>query len=151
MLSYSHPVVMPGPCKSSHVCVCVCVWSPCRLGHVHGPLYMFRRGSPGGDAVAAQLLGKKKVSRGGTWSFIGRHRSRAVTQVQISLGCGETEKYGRYIRRVEWMTNGCRSRSQRSFLPGMLLLFFSFFSPLIHGSVWVKMHNEFIKGHWRNQ
>lgn len=27
---------------------------------MHGPLYRFRRGSPGGDAVAAQLLGKKK-------------------------------------------------------------------------------------------
>lgn len=71
----------------------------------------------------------------------------AVTQVQISLGCSrKREKYGDYVCPVEWMSYDFVFVTEASF-PSRSFSLCSF----IHGSVWVKMHNEFIKGDWRNQ
>lgn len=71
----------------------------------------------------------------------------AVTQVQISLGCSrKREKYGDYVCPAEWMSYDFVCVMEVSFPSRSFSL-----SSLNHGSVWVKMHNEFIKGDWRNQ
>lgn len=77
------------------------------------------------------------------------HRPRtAVTQVQISLGCSrKREKYGHYVCPAEWMSYAFVFAMEVSF---SILEYFSRRS-LIHGCVWVKMHNEFIKEDWCNQ
>lgn len=56
------------------------------------------------------------------------------------------EKYWRYVCPVEWMSYDFVFVIEVSFPSAS----FSCRS-LIHGSVWVKMHNEFIKGDWCNQ
>lgn len=79
--------------------------------------------------------------------YVYRPRTFAVTQVQISFGCSwKREKYGRYVRPVEWMSYDFVFVIKASFPSRSFSL-----RSLIHGSVWVKMHNEFIKGDWRNQ
>lgn len=78
--------------------------------------------------------------------YVYRPRT-AVTQVQISLGCSrKREKYGDYVCPVEWMSYDFVFVMEVSFPCRSFSL-----CSLIHGSVWVKMHNEFIKGDWRNQ
>lgn len=74
-------------------------------------------------------------------------RSSSVAQVQISLGCSwKPERYGHHVCSAESMSyDWVCLRSRRPLHPGQ----FSSCS-VIHGSVWVKMHNEFIKGDWRN-
>lgn len=77
--------------------------------------------------------------------YMYRLRTSTVTQVQISLGCSwKREKYRHYIRPVERMSYDFVFVIEVSF-PSRSLC------SLIHESVWVKMHNEFIKGDWRNQ
>lgn len=75
-----------------------------------------------------------------------RPRTFAVSLVQISLGCSwKREKYGHYVYLVEWMSYDLCLWAGHSLVQKLSLC------SLIHGSVWVKMHNEFIKGDWRNQ
>lgn len=79
--------------------------------------------------------------------YVHRLRTFAVTQVQISLGCRwKREKYGHYVCPVEWLSYDFMFVTKTS-SPSRSFCFVS----LIHGSVWLKMHNEFIKGDWRNQ
>lgn len=77
--------------------------------------------------------------------YMYRLRTSAVTQVQISLGCSwKREKYRHYTRPVERMSYDFVFVIEVSF-PSRSLC------SLIHESVWVKMHNEFIKGDGCNQ
>lgn len=78
--------------------------------------------------------------------YVFRPRT-AVTQVQISLGCSrKREKYGHYVCPAEWMSYDFVFVMEVSFSSRSFSL-----CSLIHGSVWVKMHNELIKEDWRNQ
>lgn len=78
--------------------------------------------------------------------YVYRPRT-AVTQVQISLGCSrKREKYGHYVGHAEWMSYDFVFVMEVSSPSHGFSL-----CSLIHGSVWVKMHNELIKGDWCNQ
>ena len=78
--------------------------------------------------------------------YVCRLRTCAVTQVQISLGRSwKREKYGHYVCPVEWMSYDFVFVITASFPSSFCLC------SLIHWSVWVQMHNEFIRGDWRNQ
>lgn len=74
-------------------------------------------------------------------------RSSSVAHVQVSLGCSwKPESCGPGVCSAESVTyDWVCLRSRRPLHPGQFCS-----RSVIHGCVWVKMHNEFMKRDWRN-
>lgn len=135
------PAVCPGPFKSLHTYA----RTPCGCEHaVHAEQphthKLFKKVTSGSKFL---------VSARPTITFfflklcVHGLRSSSVAQAQISVACSW---YGHHVCSTESVSyDSVCFHSRRPLHPAQV-------SPcsVIHGSVWVKMHNEFVKRDWRN-